>query len=139
MSQEFKFRRVKTEKDEDGKTYCKVHWPWEDVNPPVRMEVLILPEVSDRKGRSHMLIEGISNLFCEVTGGLSNNFNSDNHKLTDQGFNKELVCAYKELGDLLQYMVNCKSFTTDTVQQFDYEEFCSRLNSIKYYLGSATR
>lgn len=137
MSQEFKYQICDTEKDEDTETYCKIYWPWEDVTPSSKMEVLIIPKTASGNERCHMLIEGLSNTFCDITTQLSNN-TGKTPRTTEQGFNKELVCAYKELGNLLQYMVNSSSFKSDIVQSFDYLEFCNRLELIKVFLERAT-
>jgi hypothetical protein len=123
--------------DPDEATYCKVYWPWEDVTPSSKMEVLVIPKTASSNERCHMLIEGLSNTFCDITTKLSNNSHSENPKLTEQGFNKELVCAYRELGNLLQYMVNCTSYHKDSVQSYDYYELERRLDVVKLYLRAA--
>ena len=132
MSKIFEYTSVIIDTNESGAFY---QIELED-RAPSKLEVLILPELS-RADRRKELLECTSNLLCQITTGLSKNCNYDSD-VTEDGLNIEMTHALRELGNLMQYIVNSYSFGNEYVTGFDSMEFGRRLDMIKnlFYLGT---
>lgn len=129
MSKEFDYKQVigKADTYEGGGTTYTIRLKDRE---PSRLEVLILPEFNSRRKE---LLECSANLLCRITNGLSKNceYGSDS---TEDGLNIEMTHALRELGNLMQYIVNSSSFNNDYVQGYDTMEFERRLDMIKNLL-----
>ena len=125
MSKNFEYTQVIRDTNESGALY---QIELED-RAPSKLEVLILPELS-RTERRKELLECTSNLLCQITNGLSKNcdYGSD---VTEDGLNIEMTHALRELGNLMQYIINSYSFGNKYVTSFDAMEFGHRLDMIK--------
>lgn len=129
MSKEFEYRQVKVATDEGGGVIYPIRL--KEREPSQQLEVLVLPELS-RKDRGKELLECTSNLLCQITNGLSKNCKHGSD-VTESGLNIEMTHALRELGNLMQYIVNSYSFNSDYVQEFDAHEFANRLDEISSY------
>ena len=132
MSKEFDYRQVYADVDEGGGVIYPIRLKERE---PSQLEVLVVPELS-KVGRRKELLECVSNLLCQITNSLSKNckYASD---VTEDGLNIEMTHALRELGNLMQYIVNSSSFNSDYVKGFDAMEFENRLEAINnlFYQG----
>ena len=132
MSKEFKYTQVKVDTDEGGGVIYPIRV--ED-REPSQLEVLILPKFNHSRPKE--LLECTSNLLCQITSSLSKNckYGSD---VTEDDLNIEMTHALRELGNLMQYIVNSYSFGNEYVTGFDSMEFGRRLDMIKnlFYRGT---
>ena len=126
MSKEFDYRQVYADVDEGGGVIYPIRLKERE---PSQLEVLVVPELS-KVGRRKELLECVSNLLCQITNSLSKNCKYDSD-VTEDGLNIEMTHALRELGNLMQYIINSYSFGNEYVARFDAMEFGHRLDMIK--------
>lgn len=89
---------------------------------------LMLPQSCNRKERT----EAIGTLFSEMMSGTSLNKPEYNKDTTDAGIPIEFAHALRSIGRLVGYMVNCASWESGEMKDYDKIELIKRVQNIQF-------
>lgn len=99
--------------------------------------VLFVPRMEDTNLKVG-LAECTISLLSDVAKGMSPNPSRDYEKMqrgvSEYDIPMHLVHAYREIGNILEYMANSASWRTGEMHQFDVIELLSRLENVKHYI-----